>query len=93
MKSFDTLQKMYDKEISLADKHRKNALDIKKEMDAQRYRVFDKKIQALNLTGSEYDSFMRLLDSGKKSVNEAIRLVLSDKEEPKEKEEVEMDAV
>lgn len=76
MKSFESLQKAYEKEISLAEKHKQNALDIKREMDVQRGKVSNKKINALNFNGQEYDKFLRLLDCDKKTVLEAAELVL-----------------
>lgn len=79
MKSFEALQKSYEKEMALAEKHKQNAADIKKEMDIQRGNASNKKINALNLTGQEYDRFLRLLDTGKKTVMEAVELALGER--------------
>lgn len=76
MKSFEALQKSYEKEIALAEKHKQNAADIKREMDALRGKVSNRKISALNFNGQEYDRFLRLLDADKKTVLEAVDLVL-----------------
>lgn len=76
MKSFEALQKSYEKEMALAEKHKQNAADIKKEMEVLKGNVSYKKINALNFSGEEYDKFMRLLDTDKKTVLEAVDLVL-----------------
>ena len=75
-KSFDALQKTLEKEMELAEKHKQNAADIKKEIEVLRGNVSYKKINALNFTGEEYDKFIRLLDTDKKTVLEAVDLVL-----------------
>jgi len=89
MKSFEALQKTYEKEIELAEKHKQKAADIKKEMEVQRGNVSYKKINALNFTGQEYDKFMRLLDTNKKTVLEAIDLVLGTEEAGREETDTE----
>ncbi len=76
MKSFEALQKAYEKELELVEKHKKNAADIKQEMEVQRGKVSNRKINALNFTGQEYDRFLQLLDTNKKTVLEAVELVL-----------------
>lgn len=76
MKSFEALQKAYEKEVALAEKHKQNANDIKHEMEVLRGKASNKKINALNFTGQEYDRFLRLLDTNKKTVLEAVELVL-----------------
>lgn len=93
MKSFETLQKMYEKEIGLSEKHKQNALDIKKEIEMQRNRQSIKKIQALNLSGTEYDRFIHLLDD-KESVMSAIELLTKTAGgQPEQTKEVAMNAV
>lgn len=76
MKSMEQLEKMYAKEIELADKHKKNAADIKKQMELLQGKMIGQKINSLNMNGSEYDKLMKLLSSGKKNVLEAAEIVL-----------------
>lgn len=71
MKSIEQLEQAYRKEVELSEKHKKNAADIKKQMEHLQGRMITQKINALNLTGSEYDRFLKLLGSGKKTVLEA----------------------
>lgn len=78
MKSFEALEKAFKKELELSEKHKQNALDIKKEIELQRGKALSKKINSLNLSGQEYDRFLRLLD-GKNSFLEAVELVLGEK--------------
>lgn len=78
LKSMETLEKMYNKELELAEKHKQNALDIKKEMELRRGHLINKKANALNLNGAEYDQFIRLLEKDKKTLLDAIELVLGD---------------
>ncbi len=80
MKSFEALQKAYEKELQLSEKHKQNAADIKKEIEAQRGKALSKKINSLSLSGQEYDQFLRFLD-GKQTLFEAIELLNSRKEE------------
>lgn len=90
MKSFEALQKSLEKEMALAEKHKQNAADIKKEMEVLRGNVSYKKINALNFTGKEYDKFMRLLDTDKKTVLEAVDLVLGTMDTEAEKKQGEV---
>ncbi len=78
MKSMEQLEKMYFKEIELAEKHKKTAADIKKQMELQQGKAISQKINAMNMNGAEYDRFMKLLAGGKKTVLEAAELVLAD---------------
>lgn len=75
-KSIEQLEKSYKREMELAEKHRQNAADIKKEMELLKGSMINQKTKALNLNGAEYDQFMRLLASDKQSVLNAIELVL-----------------
>ena len=75
-KSIEQLEKNYEREMELAEKHRQNAADIKKEMELLKGSMINQKTKALNLNGAEYDQFMKLLASDKQSVLEAIELVL-----------------
>lgn len=77
MKSMEQLEKMYEKEIKLSEQHKKNAADIKKQMELQMGKAAVQKITALNMTGTEYDKLMKLLGSGKKTVLEAAGMVLN----------------
>lgn len=78
MKSMEQLEKSYIKEMELADKHKKNAADIKKQMELQQGRLINQKINSLNMSGMEYDRLMKLLSSGKKTILEAAEIVLGD---------------
>lgn len=75
----EQLEKMYAKEIELADKHKKNAADIKKQMELLQGKMIGQKINSLNMNGSEYDKLMKLLSSGKKTVLEAAEIVLEER--------------
>lgn len=75
MKTMEQLEAAYQKELSLADKHKRAALDIKKQMEYQQGKAITAKVNAMNLNGAEYDRFISLLASGKKSVLEAADLV------------------
>lgn len=75
-KSIGQLEKSYEREMELAEKHRQNAADIKKEMELFKGSMINQKTKALNLNGTEYDQFMKLLESNKQNVLEAIELVL-----------------
>ena len=89
MKSMETLEKMYNKELELMEKHKQNAADIKKEMELRRGSMIHKKANALNLNSAEYDRLMRLLEKDKKTILDAIELVLGDEktEEPEKGDE------
>lgn len=87
MKSIEQLEKQYDKEMQLAEQHKKNAADIKKQIESQMGKTISQKINTLNMTGTEYDRLIKLLSSGKKSVLEAVKIVLDkDETEPKSEE-------
>ncbi len=78
MKSMEKLEEMYNKELKLAEDHKKRALDIKNEMDMLKGKETNKKINSLKFNGIEYDKFMRLLDQDKKTVMEAVNNVLGE---------------
>ncbi len=92
MKSMEQLEKKYEKELKLAEQHKKNAADIRKQMDLQMGKAVGQKINSLDMNGAEYDRLMKLLSSGKKSVLEAIELVLGETEEQKGDESGEKEA-
>lgn len=78
MKSIEKLEENYQKEIHLAERHRQNASDIKKEIELLKGSMINQRTKALNLNGAEYDQFLRLLGSDKKTVLKAIGLVLGE---------------
>ena len=80
MKTIEQLEKAYQKEMELSEKHKKAAMDIKKQMEHQRNNGYIQKISVMNMTGAEHDKFMRLLAGGKKSVMEAAEIVLKESE-------------
>ena len=61
----------------LADKHKKAAADIKKQMEFQQSKTITAKFNAMNMNGAEYERFIHLLASGKKTVLEAADLALN----------------
>lgn len=79
MKTMEQLETAYQKEISLADKHKKAAADIKKQMEFQQSKTITAKFNAMNMNGAEYERFIHLLASGKKTVLEAADIVLENK--------------
>lgn len=81
MKSIEQLETAYQKEMALAEKHKKTASDIRKQIEHQQGKMIMQSINALNMSGSEYDRFNRLLKSGKKTVLEAADQVLAGKSE------------
>ena len=78
MKSMEQLEKAYQKEMELSEKHKKNAADIKKQMELQQGKEITQKINSMKMSGGEYDKFIRFLSSGKKTVLEAASLAVSD---------------
>ena len=77
MKTMEQLEAAYQKELSLADKHKKAAADIKKQMEFQQSKTITAKFNAMNMNGVEYERFIHLLASGKKTVLEAADLALN----------------
>lgn len=76
MKTIEQLEQMYEKEIALSEKHKKAAGDIRKQIETRQGKMITQKINALAMTGAEYDKFYKLLSSGKKTVLEAADQVL-----------------
>lgn len=76
MKSMEQLEKVYEKEMRLSELHKKNAEDVLKQMEYQRQKAFGQKIKALNMNSTECDRLLKLLASGKKTVMEAVEIVL-----------------
>ncbi len=88
MKTMEQLEAAYQKEMSLVDKHKKAAADIKKQMEFQQSKTITAKFNAMNMNGAEYERFIHLLASGKKTVLEAADLALNkNKKEVGEKDE------
>ena len=81
MKTMEQLEKAYEKEKRLAEQHRKNAVDYKKQMEQLQYKNVNQKVAALNMSAEEFDAFIKLLNSGKKSVFDAVSLVMGEKAE------------
>lgn len=77
MKSIEQLEQAYQKELDLAEKHKKAAADIRKQIEHQQGKMIMQSINALNMSGSEYDRFHKLLKSGKKTVLEAADQALA----------------
>ena len=77
MKTMEQLEAAYQKELSLADKYKKAAADIKKQMEFQQSKTITAKFNAMNMNGAEYERFIHLLASGKKTVLEAADLALN----------------
>ena len=65
-----------EKELALMEKHKKNAADLRKEIDKLKGEMTVSAVNALNLNGAEYSRFMKLLKQDKKSVMEAVDLVI-----------------
>lgn len=76
MKTIEQLEQMYEKEMALSEKHKKTAGDIRKQIETRQGKMITQKINALAMTGAEYDKFYKLLSSGKKTVLEAADQVL-----------------
>lgn len=88
MKTMEQLEKAYEKEMQLAEKHKKitekhkkNATDYKKQFEQLQLKDVTQRVISLNMSAKEYDDFMKLLKSGKKSVFEAVKLVIGEKAE------------
>ena len=76
----EQLEKAYQKEVELSQKHKKAADDIKKQMELQQGKAVNQRINAMNMNGAEYDRFMKFLGGGKKTVLEAAELALQESE-------------
>ena len=88
----EQLEKAYEKEIRLSEQHKKNAEDIRKQMEWQRQKAFGQKVNALNMNSSEYDLLLKLLASGKKTVMEAVEIVLGSVPEAAKKGDEQIEA-
>ena len=77
MKTIDQLEKQLEKENQLIEKHKRNAADIKKQIEQQKGNLTIKAVNSLNLTGTELKLFLNLLKD-KKTVMEAASLFTED---------------
>lgn len=71
MKSVEALEKELEKEKELIEKHKKKMAAIEQEIELRKGQATMKAVKALNLSGQQYDRFLKLL-SDKKSVMEAV---------------------
>lgn len=83
MKSIEQLEQAYQKEITLAEKHKKAAADIRRQIEHQQGEAIMKQINALNMSGAEYDLFCKLLKGGKKTILAAAGQVLAGRRDEK----------
>lgn len=67
----EKLEKLYNKECALAEKHKQAAKDIKEEMEALKGNIITKAVLSLNLDNQEFDYFMSYLKN-KKDIQSAI---------------------
>lgn len=79
MRTMEQLEKSYEKEKRLAEQHKKLAADLKKQMEQLQGKNVNQKVASLNMSAEEFDSFMKLLNSSKKSVLEAVNLVMKER--------------
>lgn len=77
MKTIEQMEQAYQKELGLAEKHKKTAADIRRQIELQQGKQITQKINALNMSGAEYDRFIKLLSSGKKTVMQVADQVLA----------------
>ena len=74
MKSIETLENALKKEKELIEKHKEKVAAIEKEIELKKGQATMKAVKALNLTGQQYDRFLKLISS-KKNVLEAVELL------------------
>ncbi|EOS46436.1 hypothetical protein C809_02468 [Lachnospiraceae bacterium MD335] len=74
MKSLEKLEEQYQKELALAQKHKQDAEDLRREIELLKGTMINQKIKALNFSGEEYKKLMVFLND-KKGIMEAIELV------------------
>lgn len=83
MKNMEQLEAAYQKEMGLIEKHKNAAADIKKQMEHLQGKMVVQKINSMNMNGAEYDRFIKLLSSGKKTVLETADQVLGNRQNEK----------
>ena len=59
MKSIEQLEAIYEKEMQISDQHKQKAMDIRKQIKMQTEKTVLQKINSLNMTGTEYDKFLK----------------------------------
>lgn len=81
MPNIEKLEKLYTKEIEALEKHRtlfenhkKKAADYKEQIEIAKGLALQKQINQQNLSGEEFEKFLKLLES-KKSIIEALKIV------------------
>lgn len=67
----EKLEKLYQKECTLAEKHKQAAKDIKDEIEALKGNLITKTVLSLNLNNQDFDYFMSYLKN-KKDIQSAI---------------------
>ena len=82
MRSLEKLEEHYQKELSLAQKHKQNAEDLKREIELLKGSMITQKVKSLNINGEEYRKLMDLLND-KRGLMEAIELVSGNAEKVK----------
>ena len=87
MKNIENLEKALEKEKELIEKHKQKAAAIEKEIEMIKGQATMKAVKALNLTGQQYDRFLKLI-SNKKSVMEAVELMESEADSDERAEKV-----
>ncbi len=92
MKSLKQLTDLLNREEELVESHRKKAADLKKQIELYRSDVAQKKLNSLNLSGSEYDKVMSLLSAGKMTVLAAAESVLAGSAQEQKKQDDQEDA-
>lgn len=65
MKNLDKLQESYEKELELAQKHKKRADELKQKIDEEKSMLLQKKMRELNLTPEEYEKFIDFVSNKK----------------------------
>lgn len=71
MKNLEKLEEHYQRELMLAEKHKKNAEDLRKEIELLKGSQISQKVKALNFNGEEYKKLIDFLND-KKGLMEAI---------------------
>ncbi|WP_342755924.1 hypothetical protein [Kineothrix sedimenti] len=81
MQNIERIEKLYEKEMEAAEKHKllyenhkKKASDYKEQWEIARGLDIQKRINRQNLSGEEFDKFMELISS-QKTIIEALKLV------------------
>lgn len=86
-KNVQFYEQQLNKELELAEKHKKNAADLKKVIAHMKGEETLAAVNALNLTGSEYSALMKVLKQDKKSFLKVIERFETKEEEEHNKDE------